>query len=180
VKRALAALAVVIVLAVAVYWLFLRSDGSTPEAAPVAPPHAVARIGEGSKAIAVDQRGNLSATLKLPKKPPLPQLPLKAPPKSGRVKGPVLEEVEVLAAAPPALSPYLASTSYDEKEGGVKVETTAGIELRFGDASQAKKKWAVGAAILANPAITTLDYVDLEAPSKPAFGGEGHELPPAP
>jgi hypothetical protein len=179
VKRSLAALAVVIVLAVAVYWFFLRDDKSA-EVAPTVPPHAVARIGEGSKAVAVDQRGNLAPKLKLPKKPLLPLLPLKAPPKGGRVKGPVLEEVEVLAAAPPALSPYLASTSFDEKAGGVTVETTAGIELRFGDASQAKKKWADAATILADPTITSLDYVDLEAPSRPSFEAGEHELPPAP
>jgi hypothetical protein len=180
VKRALAALVVVIVLAVAVYWFFLRSDDSTEPAPTATPPHPVARIGEGSKAVAVDQRGNVAPKLKLPKKPKLPLLPLKAPPKGGRVKGPVLEEVEVLDAAPPALSPYLVATSFDEKEGGVTVETTAGIELRFGDAAAAKKKWAAAAAILADRTITALDYVDLQAPSKPAFGGEGHELPPAP
>ncbi len=178
-KRALAALVVVIVLAVAVYWFFLRSD-SSPEAAPAAPPHAVARIGEGSKAVAVDQRGNLAPQLKLPKKPPLPLLPLKAPPKGGRVKGPVLEEVEVLLAAPSALMPYLAATSFDKKEGGVTVETTSGIELRFGDASQAKKKWEAAVAIIADPSITALDYVDLEAPSRPSYLEGEHELPPAP
>jgi hypothetical protein len=180
VKRALAALVVVIVLALAVYLLFLRSDGGSPESAPVKPPHAVARIGEGSKAIAVDQRGEVDPKLKVPKKPPLPLLPLKAPPKGGRVKGPVLEEVEVLAAAPPALSPYLASTSFDEKEGGVSVETTAGIALRFGNASKAAEKWKDAAAILADPTITALDYVDLQAPSHPSFAEGEHELPPAP
>lgn len=178
-KRALAALVVVIVVAVAVYWFFLRDDKS-PEQAPVPPPHAVARIGEGSKAVAVDQRGNVAPQLKLPQKPPLPLLPLKAPPKGGRVKGPVLEEVEVLAAAPPALGPYLASTSFSKKEGGVVVETTAGIELRFGDAGQAKKKWANAMAILADPSTTALGYVDLEAPSRPSFSSGEHELPPAP
>ena len=116
-KRALAALGVVIVLAVAVYWFFLR-DGTTVEEAPVRPPRAVARIGEGSKAVAVSQAGKVMPPGKLPAEPELPLLPLKAPPKGGRVKGPVLKEVEVLAAAPAALRPYLAGTSYDGKEGG--------------------------------------------------------------
>ena len=178
-KRALAALAVVIVLALAAYLLFLRG-GDSSEVAPMASPRAVARIGDGSKAIAVDQRGNVAPNLKLPKKPPLPLLPVKERPKGGRVKGPVLEEVEVLVAAPPALSPYLAATSFDEREGGVTVETTGGIRLLFGDASQAEKKWADAATILANPAITSLDYVDLEAPSRPSYEPGEHELPPAP
>lgn len=178
-RRALAALVVVIVLAVAAYWFLLRDDGST-EVAPAPPPRAVARIGEGKNAIAVDQRGNVAPALKLPKKPPLPLLPLKGPPKGGRVGGPVLEEVHVLAAAPAALRPYLAGSSYDKKSGGVAVKTTAGIELIFGDDSEAKVKWHNAAAILADPSITSLDYVDLQAPSRPSYIEGEHELPPAP
>jgi cell division septal protein FtsQ len=177
VKRALAALVVVIVIAVAAYWFLLREK--TVEAT-VRVPQPVARIGQGSNAVVISDQGRVVHWLKPPKKPELPALPLKKPPKSGRVKGPVLEEVRVLAAAPAALRPYLASTSFNEEEGGVVVETTAGIELRFGDASQAKKKWQDAAAILADPTITALNYVDLQAPSRPAYEGEGHELPPAP
>ena len=40
----------------------------------------------------------------------------------------------------------------------------SGIELRFGDASQAATKWKAAAAVLADPSITALDYVDLHAP----------------
>ena len=57
---------------------------------------------------------------------------------------------------------------------------TTGIELRFGDATQARRKWNAAAAILADPSVTALDYVDLHAPSRPAYGGSEHELPPAP
>jgi hypothetical protein len=177
VKRALAALVVVIVLGVAVYWFFVREK--TVEAT-VRLPHAVARIGEGSAAVAVSGQGKLVRWLPLPKNPELPALPLAKPPKDGRVKGPMLQQVRVLAAAPQALRPYLAGTTYREEEGGVDVETTAGIELRFGDASQAKRKWEDATAILADPSITALDYVDLQSPSRPSYGGEGHELPPAP
>ena len=175
-KRALAALVAVIVLAVAVYWFALRDK--TVEA-KVTVPHAVARIGEGSAAVAVSQEGKVVRWLPLPKSPELPALPLKKPPKRGRVHGPVLEQVKVLAAAPAALRPYLAATGYDGKEGGVEVETSGGIELRFGDASQAKRKWGAAAGVLADPTIKALDYIDLQAPSKPSYGGEGHELPPA-
>ncbi len=34
------------------------------------------------------------------------------------------------------------------------------------------------AAVLADPSITALDYVDLHAPRRPAVGGSGHTLPP--
>ncbi len=60
------------------------------------------------------------------------------------------------------------------------VELTSGIELRFGDASQATRKWKAAAAVLADPSVTTLDYVDLHAPSHPAIDGSGHTLPATP
>jgi hypothetical protein len=60
------------------------------------------------------------------------------------------------------------------------VKLRSGIELRFGDASQAALKWKAAAAVLADPTIEALDYVDLNAPAHPAIGGSGHTLPPAP
>ena len=54
-------------------------------------------------------------------------------------------------AAPAALRPYLAASRYGES--GVDVEITSGIELRFGDASQATRKWKAAAAVLADPEI---------------------------
>ena len=89
----------------------------------------------------------------------------------------MLEQVRVLAAAPAGLRPYLASTSYGED--GVSVELSSGIEIRFGDATQAQLKWRSAAAVLADPATETLDYVDVQAPRRPAVGGSGHLLPPA-
>jgi hypothetical protein len=62
----------------------------------------------------------------------------------------------------------------------VDVELTTGIELHFGDASQAARKWRAAAAVLADPSVTALDYVDLQAPSRPSWGGAEHELPPLP
>ena len=74
----------------------------------------------------------------------------------------MLEQAQVLGAAPPALRPYVEGSYYGES--GVDVELTSGIELRFGDASQAARKWRAAAAVLADPSITALDYVDLHAP----------------
>ena len=90
----------------------------------------------------------------------------------------MLEQARVLGAAPEALRPYLASSYYGES--GVDVETTAGIELRFGDATQAKRKWKAAAAILADPEIEALDYVNVLAPARPTYAGSGHTLPPVP
>jgi hypothetical protein len=49
--------------------------------------------------------------------------------------------------------------------------------LRFGNASDASRKWRAAAAVLADPTITTLDSVDLHAPGRAAIHGSGHTLP---
>jgi hypothetical protein len=141
-------------------------------------PRLAASIGKGSEAIGVDAEGHLVRWLPLPEVPPLPRLSLEAPPKGGRVKGPALEQVRVLAAVPGALRPYVAGSGYGES--GVDVELTTGVELRFGDAAQAERKWRAAAAILADPEVTSLDYVDLHAPNRPAINGSEYELPAAP
>jgi cell division septal protein FtsQ len=173
--RLAAAVLAVLLLALAAYWFFLCQDTAEPR---VAVPKLAATIGTGSEATGVAGNGASVRWLPLPEDPPLPQLPLDEPPKGGRVKGSALEQVRVLAAVPDALRPYVASSQFGES--GVEVELTTGIELRFGDASQAEKKWKAVAAVLADPSVTALDYVNVVAPSKPSFDGEGHELPAAP
>lgn len=166
---------VLVLLALAVYWFALRQETAEPT---VLVPQLAAQIGEGEEAIGVAADGALVRWLPLPDEPPLPRLPLEEPPKGGRVKGPVLEQVRVLAAVPNPLRPYVES-SYNG-ESGVDVNLTTGIELRFGDAAQAARKWADAAAVLADPSVTALDYVDLHAPGRPSYEGSGHELPAVP
>jgi hypothetical protein len=174
VRLALAAAAVIVV-AVAVYWFFVREGTTEPT---VMVPRLAAQIGEGSEAVGVTASGAVVRWLPLPEEPPLPQLPLEEPPKSGRLRGPALEQAKVLGTVPDELRPYVKNSYFGES--GVDVELTTGIELRFGDASQAARKWQAAAAILADPSITALDYVDLHAPSRPSYAGSEHELPPVP
>lgn len=169
------AVALALVVVFAVYWFAIRQETADPK---VTVPRLAATIGEGSNAIGVSADGHLVRWLPLPEEPPLPRLPLESPPKGGRVKGPALEQVQVLAAVPDALRPYVESSRYGES--GVDVTLTTGIELRFGDSTQASRKWKAATAVLADPEITALDYVDLQAPSRPSWAGEEHELPPAP
>lgn len=169
------AAAVAILVVFGIYWFAFRRETAEPT---VSLPRLAAKIGEGSAAIGVAADGHLVRRLPLPEKPPLPRLPLESPPKGGRVKGPALEQVRVLAAVPDPLRPYVESSRYGEN--GVDVTLTTGIELRFGDATQAARKWRAAAAVLADPEITALDYVDLRAPSRPSYGGSEHELPAAP
>jgi hypothetical protein len=165
----------VLLVALAAYWFLVRTDSAEPR---VQVPKLAATIGEGPEAVGVSGSGAVVRWLPLPEDPPLPRLPLDEVPKGGRLRGPALEQVRVLAAVPDALRPYVESSFFGES--GVDVELTTGIELRFGDATQAHRKWRAAAAILANPEITALDYVDLHAPNRPSYEGSEHELPPAP
>ncbi|HEY8816834.1 MAG TPA: cell division protein FtsQ/DivIB [Candidatus Dormibacteraeota bacterium] len=172
-KRRLVAAVLIAFVALAVYWLLIRDP---TVAAHLEVPRATATIGSGSEAIAVGADGQILAWLPLSEEQPLPSLSLSAPPKGGNLAGPVLQQARVLGAAPAALRPYLESSYYGET--GVDVKLRSGIELRFGDASQSAAKWKAAAAVLADPSITALDYVDLHAPGRPAVGGSGHTLPP--
>jgi cell division septal protein FtsQ len=172
VRRPLAAAIVVAVAAIAVYWLAVRDK---TVAATVEVPRLAARIGAGEGAVLVASDGEVIRWSYRPQHLHLPALPLSEPPKGGRLKGPAREQAEVLGAVPPALRRFLASSRYGES--GVDVELTSGIELRFGDSSQAERKWKAAAAVLADRSVTTLSYVDLHAPSHPSYGGEEHALP---
>jgi Cell division protein FtsQ len=174
-RRLLAVGLLAVLLAAGVYWFGLREGTAEPR---VFVPNLAATIGEGSEAVGVAGNGAIVRWLPLPEEPPLPQLPLEEVPQGGRVTGPALEQVRVLAVVPDELRPYVDGSYFGES--GVDVELTTGIELRFGNASQAARKWAAAAAVLADPSITALDYVDLHAPSRPAYEGSGHELPAAP
>jgi hypothetical protein len=175
VRRRLAALAVVILALAAGYWFFVHDTTVT---ARVQVPELAAVIGSGSEAVGVSAGGRIIPFVAVPEDRPPPRLPLDQVPKNGHLAGPVLEQARILGAAPPALRPYVERSYYGES--GVDVDLTSGIELRFGDDSQAAVKWKAAAAVLADPSITALDYVDLHAPGRPSHGGEGHSLPAAP
>jgi len=174
-RRLLVSVALGVVVAVAGWYFLVRDTVVSPR---VEAPVATAVLGSGEEALAVTGEGAVVAWLPLPAEPELPQLPLVAPPKGGRLAGPMLEQARILGAAPEALRPYLARSYYGES--GVGVELTTGVELRFGDATQARRKWEAAAAVLADPSIEALDYVNVTAPARPTIGGSGHTLPPPP
>lgn len=174
-RRLIAILLVALVAVVGIYWFVVRTKSAEPH---VEVPKLAASIGDGDEAVGIAGNGAAVRWLPLPADPPLPRLPLAEVPKGGRVKGTALEQVRILAAVPDELRPFVESSYFGES--GVDVNLTTGIELRFGDDSQARRKWNAVAAILADPSITTLDYVNVVAPSRPVYDGSEHELPPAP
>jgi hypothetical protein len=175
--------AVAALAAVGVYWFALRGSSTpTAEAKPTTP---VAQIGEGKTVIMVGDDGRILGTRTTEsnkrgggkQQKHLVVLPLTKRPKGNRVKGHVLEEVHLIAAAPPAIRHSIASAKYGET--GVVLDTTSGIEIRFGDDREAARKWEAAAEVLADPSVKLLSYVDVTAPTHPAVGGESHELPAA-
>lgn len=175
VRRALLALLLIAVGAGVAYTLLVRDSTVAPR---LSLPTATAEIGSGSEAVGVGPNGAILEWLPLSEELRLPRLPLSRVPEKRRLGGPLLEQARVLGAAPAALRPYLESSYYGES--GVDVVLRAGIELRFGEASRLVEKWRAAAAVLADPSIEALDYVDLRAPRRPAAGGTGHTLPAIP
>ncbi len=137
-----------------------------------------ALIGSGSNAVVVASDGMVVRSLSSVGLD-LPTLPLREPPKRAMLRGTVLDQALVLGAVPRALQPYLETSRYDSADG-VVVLLRGGIELRFGSPARAAKKWRAAAAVIADPSLTALDYVDLSSPERPAVGGDGHLLPTAP
>ncbi len=174
-RRRLLVIAGVLVAVAAAYFFFVRDTTVTPH---VYVPELASTIGSGEEAVGVSTRGEVVPWLPVPDEPPLPRLPIVEVPKGGRLSGSVLEQALVLGAAPVAFRPYLERVYMGES--GIDVELTSGIELRFGDASQAKRKWRAVAAVLADPETTALDYVNVIAPNRPTSYGSGHTLPEVP
>jgi len=175
VRRGGALLICAVIAVAALYQLVLADKTVSPQ---VRLPTAAATIGSGSEAVVVGADGTVLTWYPPPEEGTLPELPLSEPPPSGHLAGPALRQARVLGAAPPALRPYIASSFYGES--GVDVELRSGIELRFGDATRLEEKWLAAAAVLADPTIEALDYVNLHAPRRLTFGGSGHTLPPIP
>ncbi len=136
-----------------------------------------ALIGRGADAAVVADDGTIMRSLSADQLD-LPGLPLDESPKRSRLVGTALEQALVLGAAPKALQPYLDRSYYGES--GVDVVLRGGIELRFGGSIRAGEKWRSAAAVLSDPSLTLLDYVDLASPNRPAVGGAGHTLPTVP
>lgn len=173
-RRELAIAAGLLVLLAVVYKLFLADTELAPERIRIG--FATSVLGEGEAGIGVTPDGELLSGEPAPKEGTLPSLPPVQAPKSGRLGGPMLEQAKVLGAAPAPLRSCTARSFYEQD--GVTVELRSGIELRFGDPARAADKWASAVTLLADPTITAVDYVNVEAPSRPSTKGSGHVLPP--
>jgi cell division septal protein FtsQ len=105
----------------------------------------------------------------------LPQVQVGTLPASGRLSGEPLAEALVVGSAPQQLRKLIDDTSFSSDYG--VVVTMRGIEVRFGTGGDAASRWRALAAILADPSLTSVTYVDLRVPSRPAVGGTSDPSP---
>jgi cell division protein FtsQ len=128
------------------------------------PPVALA--GESGIPVAAD--GTLLPEVETGKEP-LPAIDVSVGEGGGTLDGTAREQAVVLGAAPDPLGPVIEGSTVSDT--GIEVNLTNGIVLRFGDAARAEAKWEAAARILADPGLTSVTYVDVRIPDRPAVGG---------
>jgi cell division protein FtsQ len=94
------------------------------------------------------------------------------------LSGAPLAQAQIAGAAPEPLRPLIEQLSYDD-ELGVEVTMRGDIPVRFGTGAAAAAKWAAAAAVLADPQLETLTYVDVRVPERPSVGGQAEPTPSA-
>jgi cell division septal protein FtsQ len=102
----------------------------------------------------------------------LPAIDVREIPPGPKLGGEPLALATVAGATPPELRPLIERIDYDD-EIGVEVTMRGDIPIQFGTPASAAEKWAAAAAVLADPRLDTLTYVDVRVPERPAVGGAG-------
>lgn len=130
------------------------------------PPVLVAADGEREVAVAGD--GTLLGGIEAPDG--LPRLDVEALPAEGRLGGSELAQALVVGAAPKEIAPLIASIAL-KRRTGVEVALEEGIAIRFGNGSRPEAQWAAALAVLADPKLDQLGYLDVSMPRRPTVGG---------
>jgi cell division protein FtsQ len=149
----------------------VSADASFPHALRIEvterPPALVAQSGGREVPIAAD--GTLLAGVSAADELDLPVLQLEQLPQSGKLEGEPLEQALVAGAVPEELRPLIEGLEYT-KDYGVVATMKGGIPIRFGPGARADAKWAAATAVLADPKLDALGYVDVRVPERPAAG----------
>jgi cell division protein FtsQ len=107
----------------------------------------------------------------------LPAITLQVAPAGAKLSGEPRREAALLAAAPPALLPRIASAS-DDPTHGLTVSLRDGPQLYFGGAHRLAAKWSAAVAVLATASSAGAGYIDVTDPSRPAAGPASSGDPP--
>lgn len=131
-------------------------------------PVAMARGGGRTVPVAADGTVLVGLTVADTKGKRLPSVKVSRP-TAARLEGPALAQARVLGAAPAPLRSRLGRATMGRR--GITVEARNGVKLLFGESSRAVAKWAAATRILADPESSSLSYIDLRVPGRPAVGG---------
>ncbi len=132
------------------------------------PPTMVVQSGDQAVPVAGD--GTLLTGVEISKDDNLPVLAVDQAPQGPTLEGSVLDQALVVGAAPDELRPLIEKID-QSKEYGVEITLRGGIPVRFGNSAAAEEKWSAAAAVLADPKLDTLSYLDVRVPDRPAAGG---------
>jgi cell division septal protein FtsQ len=99
----------------------------------------------------------------------LPTIAMTVTPGGTTLAGTPLQEAELLADAPYALLPRIASTTMSTSHG-LTVVLRGGPQLYFGASSRLAAKWSSAVAVLGNSSSAGAAYIDVSDPSRPAAG----------
>jgi cell division protein FtsQ len=148
----------------------LSADASFPHGLTiqVAQREPVMVASDGKREVAVAADGFLLPGVQASRR--LPRLRVDSLRASGRIGGPGLSEARALGATPAPLRPLIAGAGVTH-DYGVVVTLRGGIAIRLGNADRPAAQWAAAAAVLADPKLTSLAYVDVRIPERPAVGG---------
>lgn len=152
----------------------VSADGNFPSGLTIhvteRPPAMIASDGDNEVPVAAD--GTILTGIQLAKDQAagLPVLHVKSLKPSGRLGGSPLAKATVLGATPEPLRP-LVNGVHVEKGTGVVVTMEGGFRIEFGSSADAATKWGSAAAVLADPKLDSLAYVDVRIPGRPAVGG---------
>lgn len=133
-------------------------------------PTLMASDGERSAPIAPD--GTILTGLDVPEseRDALPRLVVSKLPQEGRLENEALDQALILGAAPKPLVGLIEGSEYSS-DHGVELTMRGDIPIRFGAGGEADEKWAAASAVLADPELTGLGYLDVSVPERPAVGG---------
>jgi cell division septal protein FtsQ len=151
----------------------VSADGNFPNGLTIhvteRPAALIASDGQAEVPVAAD--GTILTGLELGKEADkLPVLSVTQLHETGRLGGDPLRKALVLGAAPAPLRPLIDDIGVDPGSG-IRVTLDGGFEVRFGSSEKATEKWAAAAAVLADPKLSSLTYVDVRIPGRPAVGG---------
>jgi cell division protein FtsQ len=91
--------------------------------------------------------------------------------KDGRLGSQGAAQAAILAGATEELRERVVEAAWDDERGEVVVELENAPEARFGDGSEAERKWEALAAVLLSDEFAGGSYVDVSVPERPVSGG---------